>query len=293
MKILITGGTGFIGNAIANKLCDDGHQLVLLLKNKDSLKKIRCLNFKNQIIYSDSDISRLDHELKKVSGVDAVIHAATNYGREENDLISPLYTNLVLPIKLLQFCNNNSVNRFINLDTFFNQTSKKYDYLKLYTLTKKQLLEWGSLSSNVVNFINLKLFHVYGPNDKKDKFVPTLIKKLKLNETVDLTSGSQKRDFIYLDDVINAVCRSLSMPLVSCYQSFDIGTGKLTSVKEFVTLLHEICGSRSTLNFGVLQERAGELKNPYANLRSNDSLGWKYQVDIREGLHKMILGHKN
>ena len=108
-----------------------------------------------------------------------------------------------------------------------------------------------------------------------------------------MTSGSQKRDFIYLDDVINAVCKSLSMPIVSSYQSFDIGTGKLTSIKEFVMLLHEICDSRSALNFGALEERVGELKNSYANLHTNTSLGWKYQIDIREGLHKIILGHKN
>jgi nucleoside-diphosphate-sugar epimerase len=292
MNILITGGTGFIGNSIVSKLKGEGHDLFLLLRDEDSALKITDVINECSIIYSGSDISRLDNNLKSLKHIDVVVHAATDYGRNENYLILPIYANLLLPLKLLQFCIKNSVSKFINLDTFFNIPNTNYDYLKSYTLTKKQFLEWGIYFSNKMNFINLKLFHVYGPNDNSVKFVPSLIKKCMLGESIDLTSGSQMRDFIYLDDVVKAVCMSVSAPLRRSYHNFDIGTGKLTSIKDFVMQLNTICGSKSALNFGALQDREGELINSFANLKMNTELGWKFDTDIKSGLKKIISDYK-
>jgi CDP-paratose synthetase len=95
-----------------------------------------------------------------------------------------------------------------------------------------------------------------------------------------------------LDDVIKAVSKSLFAPLSSTFRSFDIGTGKLISIKDFVMLIYEACNSSSILNFGALEERTGELKNSCANLETNIELGWKYETDITEGLKKMILCYK-
>ena len=95
-----------------------------------------------------------------------------NISQKENDLLPLLNTNLILPLELFQLAKQNNVKAFFNTDTFFNNPKYSYAYLPEYTLSKKHSLEWMLLNNNKnsLKLFNMKIFHMYGPNDSEKKF---------------------------------------------------------------------------------------------------------------------------
>ena len=102
-------------------------------------------------------------------------------------------------------------------DSFFNTDSLLPKYLNTYSLSKAQFVEWLKQLSYKIQCVNLRLEHMYGPKDDKTKFVPWLLDQMINSiEEIKLTLGTQKRDFIYIDDVVSAYMLLLNE---SCFAS--------------------------------------------------------------------------
>jgi len=239
----------------------------------------------------DFDLGSYSCIFKEHPDIEAIIHAATNYGRGNRESTSPFWVNEVLPIKIMELAVSHNVKLFINIDTFFNSISNiKYDYLQSYTLSKKHFQEWGKLcyAKTNLSFINLKLFHMYGIGDTQEKFIPSIIKKCLLIEEINLTRGDQLRDFIYIDDVVSAIRRVLGAELESGYHSFDLGSGQQYSIRYVVELIKELSQSTSILNFGSIPTRDGELVHDPADITQMQQLGWYPRTCLNEGMSRVI-----
>lgn len=174
-KILITGIYGFLGSHLA-KYLKDQYEIIGLVNSFKNTHRINKYNFK---IYS----SKTDN-LESIfieNKIYAILHVATVYNRKEESLINLLNTNIFLPIQLVELCEKYKVKSFFNTDSFFNNDKYKYDYLSYYTLSKKQILEWLKLFSFSTNckVVNLKIFHMYGEHDSLNKFIPSIVEKIK------------------------------------------------------------------------------------------------------------------
>ncbi|HEX2934011.1 MAG TPA: NAD-dependent epimerase/dehydratase family protein, partial [Bacteroidales bacterium] len=246
--ILITGINGFLGSHVANQLKNDYHVVGLEIMNQNLWR----IANENYPIYESNEagIKQLfcDHK------IDYIIHTATLYGRTEIPKSVLLENNILAPLKLLEKGVAQGITAFINTDSFFNDNKLTYSYLSEYSLTKKHLLEWIQQFQNRVKIINMKIFHMYGSDDSPTKFVTWVINQLKANVAeIDLTLGEQKRDFIYIDDVVSAfktVCDN--MEKLPSNVSFDIGTGKSITLKEFIETARNLLNSTTQLNFGAL-----------------------------------------
>jgi len=230
-------------------------------------------------------------DLKEMIGdenIDIILHCATNYGRKDVNPVSILEANLILPLKLLQFGVESNVACFINTDTILDKRVNQY------SLSKSQFKEWLKYYSNSIKCINVALEHFYGPLDDETKFVTYIIHSILENsDKIDLTRGEQKRDFIYIDDVVEAFVK-----IINCHCSelnktgfkhYEVGTGHTIEIKKFVKLVKAIANNSHThLNFGAIPYREHEVMNSHVNISELKKLGWKAAVSLEEGIKKTI-----
>lgn len=131
---------------------------------------------------------------------------------------------------------------------------------------------------------------MYGPADSQNKFVPGILNDLMNNkEKILLTGGIQKRDFIFVYDVVDAYCEVVkNIETFKKNIEIEVGTGKETTIKDFVILLKELTTSNSILEFGALPYRKNEIMESKANNTLLHHLGWKPKFGLKDGLSELI-----
>ncbi len=286
-KILLTGATGFLGSSILKRIIQE-NDIAILTRPVSNLEKIneyegRLQNFvlgENNI---DSIISAFQPEV--------IIHCATDYGRKAVPQIQVIEANLILPLRLIHAASQNGLKMFINTDTFLDKG------INHYTLSKRQFKEWFHTYCGDVLCINMVLEHFYGPFDDKTKFVSFVISELISNRPeIQLTPGTQKRNFIHIDDVVEAFHKVLNhdFGVASGFFDFFIASEQTVTIKELVLKLKELCGNQTThLNFGALPFRPNEAMDSSVDISSMKALGWSPQTDLYEGLKSTIETEKN
>lgn len=283
MTILLTGGTGFLGSNILNELIRDGFDIILLKRSTSNIFRIE-RNI-NKIISYNLDEIKLE-EVFENHKIDTILHCATDYGRKQADPLQIVDANLILPLRLIELGKRYHIKCFINTDTILDKR------VSHYSLSKKQFGDWFMNYKNDMRCVNVALEHFFGPNDDKTKFVSHVIGQLLGNvEKLDLTPGEQKRDFVYIDDVVSGfkVIIKEAERLENGYYEFEIGSGNLVSIKEFVIMIRDIIGNTKTkLNFGALEYRENEVMSSNVNLEKISQLGWSCENSLSDGLKKTI-----
>lgn len=290
MKILLTGGSGFIGRALLRGLCAAGHEVVAVTRDADRLPaQLASLAGVAWVSFDDE----LYHVIGRLGPFDAIVHLATSYGREGESWTEMERANVALPLTLLQYAAGGGCHLFINTDSFFSKRQYNYLYAQEYILTKRTFLEWGRLASEKhpdLYFVNARLEHVYGPGDSLGKFVPGLLKNLVDEKPeIALTSCEQRRDFIYLADVVQAYMLLISGSSgLSGFREVGIGSGCSIPMRDFVEAAKAATQSRSVLNFGAIPQRPNEIMDSSADIAYLSSLGWRPTVDLKGGLGEVV-----
>lgn len=270
MKLLLTGATGFLGSHLLKKFVENNYEVVVLKRStsdlwriKDVVAKVKCY---------DIDRINIEQVFERERNIEAIVHTATCYGRGKEKSTDIVQANLLFPLELMELAVKYGCPAFFNTDTFFAKNiNEKYRHLNRYTLSKKQFLEWGKefAAQKKIRFYNLILEHVYGEDDNPDKFIPMVIDQcIKNVDHLDLTPGEQKRDFVYVGDVVkiydfllqNAEIRKLY------YEEIDIGTGNSMEIKEAVEIIKATTQSQTILNFGKTDYCDGEIMDSKADI---------------------------
>ena len=294
MYICILGGTGYLGNRIIDALIKDNNSVYCICR-KDSKSEKKFLNEK-KVTYIVSDYMVL-RDLFKDTKFDCIINASCTYMKNAriDDVVE---SNLIFPMRVLSL----AVENYYGINSDYNNYSKYDKQLRfisigtglpnnfnLYTYTKKQFNRLGHFFSNEygMEFINLELENYFGENEPKNRFIPSVIEKLKHNQDIPLTQGEQLRDFVYVNDVINAICLLVNKKQVPPYMDVPLGCGAAPSIKELITYIKEIMNSKSDLQFGKVPLRPNE-PSSYANLAMYNMLGGKIEYSWQEGIKKML-----
>jgi nucleoside-diphosphate-sugar epimerase len=168
-------------------------------------------------------------------------------------------------------------------------------YLNNYLLSKKQFVEWLKQYSDRIQVVNLRLDHMYGVKDDDNKFVAWILSQLKENTPeIKLTKGKQKRDFIYIGDVVLAFMIALDKRRdLPQFSELDVGTGRLVSVRKFVErmVFHYKKSNpklQTKLLFGAVPYRKGEAMSVDVDTTGLNKIGWKSEIKLDEGLSKII-----
>ena len=289
--ILLTGATGFFGSHLLRSLIKNGYKVVIIKRTFSNTARIKDLLKNKNLITFNSDKKDIEEVFKKYK-FNTVIHCATKYDRNTYSCSDVLEANLIFPVKLLDLCVKYKVPSFINTDSYSNKKNVSHPNLFDYTESKRALVLWLKRFSKKLKIVNMVLEHIYGEYDNKDKFVYQMIKKIAIDrvESLDLTQGIQKRDFIYVDDVCQAYLKALEYVQTNDFEfkSFDVGTGVSIPLREFVEEIKKVSNSPTKLNFGALPTREGEIMISCANAEELKSIGFKPQYSTSEAIAKII-----
>lgn len=282
-KILITGATGYLGSNLVKSLIQDYDIVILKRRTSNTIRIESILPSIETINIEDTQIC----DIFKGKNFAGVIHCATNYGRDENDLDDTIEANLILPLRLLKRAIENKLEFFINTDTILD---KRINY---YSLSKAQFKDWLVFFSGQIKAVNIELEHFYGKGDDTSKFVSKIIRDLAKNEAkdIELTLGEQKRSFIYIDDVVNAfkVILSSVNNTQEGFTSFQVGSKHQIAIRDFVTLVKELCENTQTqLKFGALPYRKNEVMEVNLDIAPLEKLGWTERTSLKDGLTETI-----
>jgi len=277
--ILLSGATGYLGSRLLEK-CINDYNIIITKRSLSNTRRIQSLLGRCKAY----DIDRTPVEvLFKENPIDIILNTAGNYGRNNEPLINIVDANLFFPLKLLDGAIKYNVKHFINTGSILNKNTNPY------ALSKAQFSEWLEHISVKLRVFNVKLEHFYGPGDDSSKFVGYVIHKiLNKEKEIKLTSGEQKRDFIYIDDVVDFY--SLILKRIDRYKAgfheFHVGTGTSHEIRELVGYLKEISGSDIKLLFGDIPYRKFEIMDSKANAFLLKKMGYCVSTDIFSGLKK-------
>lgn len=282
--ILMTGITGYLGGQVARRLVQNQrYRLIALVRKTSCLENIADIVDHCSICFLEEINWSEFFERHKVDGI---IHCATNYGRNSVKRMDILEANLLLPLRLLELGAANGVQVFINTDTMLDKCVSDY------SLSKNQFRDWLEVFSRDIYCINIALEHFFGPGDNPTKFVSYLMRQLMDDvESIDLTYGEQCRDFIYIQDVVDALDRIIESTMknlgVKGFEEYQVGSGKSIPIRDFVVLMKNVVGNTKTkLNFGAISYRRNEAMVVNVDITKLQKLGWNPKVPLEEALRR-------
>ncbi len=296
MNILVTGGTGFIGSFLAEKLRARGHSVWLTKRKNSSLHR---LNDSSNFNFIDTDNEGWENKIVDIEP-EAIFHLATCYSKQDDSdkVTNMIRTNVEFPCRILGCVADFSKIVFINTGTFFEYAPSDAPIdedweLRPFNLYAQTKIMFASYLENFSKYrglraVTLRLFSPYGPHDRQTKLLPFAISKFKAKEPFDMSSGEQKLDFTYVEDIIVAYIKSLEFALSKdegFHEFFNIGSGNAVSVRSLIEELAKVGNCECTAVFGARDST--EMMFSQANINKAESLlGWSPSTNIAQGLEK-------
>jgi UDP-glucose 4-epimerase len=293
MKILVTGGAGFIGSHLVEKLVKSGHKVTVI----DNLSTGRLENIKyllKKIKFVKADLSKDKKLITHFKKTKIVYHLAAlaDIVPSIDDPYQYFYSNVLGTLNVLKACQKNSVKKIVytassscygipkKIPTSEKENiSTEYPYALTKRLGEELLLHWSKVYR--INVTSLRLFNVYGTRSRTSgtygaMFGVFLAQKIRKKPFTVVGNGNQKRDFIYVSDVVNALVKA------SMYKKsgeiFNVGSGKPVSVNSIVKLLKG--------KVVHIPKRPGEPDITNADIsKIQKKLRWKAKISINEGVN--------
>lgn len=292
-KILVTGGTGFIGSHLVRRLVHEGAEVTILARQTSNQQRIA--DVASQITVHQVDIrnfamvNEVMHSVRPL----VVFHLAAE-GVTEPFLPHSLAlrVNLDGTINVVQTAAAAGAERIVHTGTSYEYGDQaeegRLDPISPYAASKAAAWAFCRMYHRMMNWpiVCLRLFQVYGPG-QVGTLIPSAIEAGLKGQAFPTTSGEQSRDWIYIDDVVEAYLKTALAPGIDG-ETFDIGTGQGTSVRQVVENIFDHFEDISP-QIGALSYRPGEVWESIARTNSaKEKLGWEATVSLDKGL-KMTL----
>jgi CDP-paratose synthetase len=290
--ILITGGTGFIGQNLVKKLLSSQHKIGLVVRNKSSAVSL----FTSNLDYIESQNNENFTKEIVAFAPDIVIHlAAYSTSRDDIEAIEDLITsNILFVSKLLDALRTTELELFINAASFseYHANDEHLSPSYFYSATKtaaRFIIEYFSQVYKF-KFANTILYSVYGKQSPAKKVIDYIVESLDKPSLVKMTAGEQILDFIDVDDVTEFYLTLIdkSQTLVAGYQEYRVGTGRGMKIKTLALLIERASKKKANIDWGVIEYRARDTMEAIANTDSAESLGWVSKINIESGIKQYL-----
>ena len=294
-KILIVGGTGFLGFHLIKKCLS--LKMIITSISKGKPTKFQRLG---KVEYKTCEITNLK-KLKKLinNDYDFVVNLGGNIDHSNKN---KTYRSHYLGVKNLHdVFKKKKFKRFVQIGSS-SEYGKIFGAVKENNICKPKMI-YGRSKLMATNFLLkknklerfpltiLRFFQVYGPFQKTNRLIPFVISSSLKNKNFNCSEGSQLRDFLYVDDAIESIIKSLKRE-ESNGKIINIGYGTPIEVKKIILMINALI-KKGKPKFGRLSLRIDESKNIYPDLRAAKKiLGWKNKTSLQEGLVKTIQFYK-
>ena len=307
MKILVTGGAGFIGSNLVERLLAEGHGVEVIDEFNDfynpQIKRANLAGVAGRVAVHETDIrdGEAVNRIVGAGGFDAIIHLAARAGVRPSIKQPKLYidTNITGTFHLLEAARQAGVKRFISAssssvygvlktapfreDMCLNQTISPYAATKLATeqLCSNYAYLYG------MRTISLRFFTVYGPRQRPDLAIHKFTKAIHEGKPIDqYGDGSTRRDYTYVDDILQGVTACLTYEGPLC-DVFNLGESQTTTLSELIAAIESVLGKKAIIN--RLPEQPGDVPLTYADIsKAREKLGYRPTTPISAGIPKFV-----
>lgn len=294
-KLLIVGGTGFLGHHLAKK-CRTKFNLTSISLNKPKKeKKIKGVR------YLIADISKKDHLIKKIkTNFDIVINLGGYINHKNKDLAVKTHLNGCK--NLVNFFKNKNIELFIQIGSSTEYGKQKSPNLENMKCNPRTIYAQSKLDASkyLINFFKkysfpfviLRFYQVYGPEQKQDRLIPMVINSCLENSRFNCSSGIQVKDFLYITDAIDAISKCFNNNKI-IGKIINVGSGQKISIKNLILKIIREIGFGKPI-FGVLKMRSDEPKKSYPSIKkAKKILLWKPKISLEKGLRMTISYYKD
>jgi UDP-glucuronate 4-epimerase len=313
-SILVTGGAGFIGSHLCERLLSDGVK-VICLDNFDSfydpnikIKNVEAVKKRSPELFElvTGDIRNPEHlnEVFQKTQIDFVVHLAARAGVRPSISDPLLYqdVNIRGTIVLLEACKAHGIKNFIfassssvygeNQRVPFTEEDLNIQPISPYGATKRagELLCYSYHHLYAMNIACLRIFTAYGPRQRPEMAIQKFTRLIDRGEKVPMYGdGSSQRDYTYIDDLIDGI-----LAVIRYHQGFEIynlGESQTTSLKELIRLIEEALGKKA--NIQILEPQPGDVSMTYADItKAQRMLKYQPRVKMKEGIKRFADWYK-
>lgn len=307
MKILVTGGAGFIGSSLVKFLLDESHHVVVIDNFDDYyprvLKERNIESFKNNRSFEIFEGDIVDRDFLQgvfnKNNFDVVVHLAAKAGVRPSleDPIGYSQVNIVGTLNILEELKDKDIKNFIfassssvygnNDKVPFNENDIVDSQISPYAFTKKS----GELICRSYSHLYkipttcLRFFTVYGPKQRPDLAIRKFMSKVLNNETIELYGdGTTSRDYTYVNDIVDGINKCINTPFN--FEIFNLGNSNPIKLKDLVEKIESAMGIKADKVWKDMQK--GDVERTYADTsKARELLGWSPKIKLDDGLSKM------
>lgn len=300
MRFLITGGAGFLGSALANRLAQDGHTVCVL----DDLSNGRYEYLHETVSFTQGDVNNLPLLWSLLQDVDCVYHLAARVSVAQSTLYPRDYNavNVGGTVSLMEAVRSTGVRRVILASSgalYGEQEEQPVHETDLprpdspYAVSKwaaEQYVQMiGTLSG--VETVILRIFNAYGPRQSLPAshapVVPRFLYQVLTNGSVVVFGdGGQTRDFVYVTDVVKGMVNAAANK-AAVGQTFNLGSGQEISLNQLIEAINTVTGKRVTPLYN--RDKTGGVRRLVADIsKARLVLGFQPLISLTEGLRRLI-----
>ncbi|MCX5723075.1 MAG: GDP-mannose 4,6-dehydratase [Nitrospirae bacterium] len=299
MKVLVTGGAGFIGSHVVDRLVQEGHDVVIV--DNLSTGKRRNINRAARFCKMDIQSWRLERVFRN-ERPNIVMHFAAQMDvrKSVEDPVFDAQVNILGMLNVLQQAVRHGVRKVVfsssggaiygEQDVYPAPESHATKPLSPYGISKlcgEQYLSYYQRVSGL-QVVNLRYANVYGPRQDPDGeagVIAIFIQKLLNNEQAIIHgNGRQTRDFVYVEDVVEA---NLAVMGPDTQGTYNVGTGQETSINDLMRILIEHTGSTGKEVHGPAK-RGEQARSVIDASKFHQELSWEPRVELSEGLKRTV-----
>ena len=313
MNILITGGAGFIGSTLADRLISNNKIIVIDNFNDYYDISIKENNVKNNLSNKNYTLYRADicdreivREIFEQNKIDIVVHIAARAGVRPS-LENPLEyvrSNIEGTINILENMKNYNCKKIIfasSSSVYGNCTAEKFsEDLKVtepispYAATKSACEQFLYTYSKLydIQAICLRFFTVYGPRQRPDLAIRKFIELIEQDKPIPVYGdGTTMRDYTYIDDIVDGIVKAINYNQTK-YEIVNLGGGSPVTLNQMIETIENVLGKKAIIN--RLPMQPGDVNRTVCNIsKANRILGYSPKTSFAEGIHKFINWRKN
>lgn len=302
---VVTGGGGFIGSHLVKRLLRDHFSVHVISKHTTKLHRLSSvMSYITVHTIGLNDQDTLKKILRKISPSHIYHLAAHGSYSHQIDFDEMTAVNIYGTLNLLTASRDILYKAFVHTGSsseygFKSHPMKEIDVLEpisFYAATKASATLLCQVFARQYHkpIVVLRPFSVYGPEEEPSRFIPTIISRVLANIPIQITPKDQRRDFIYIDDVIDAFVRAGVSASQFSGNIFNIGTGREYTNDEVVKMLLKVVGKSVPVEKGAYPPRMWDTPHWVADISlSKKHLDWKSRISLSDGLVRTYNWMKN